>query len=76
MSAPKIEGVADVLGRGAGVLVEPGDSEALASALAGMIGQGAGLRALADKGFAEHRDFYSDTAMAAGVAAVYREIGL
>jgi phosphatidylinositol alpha-mannosyltransferase len=72
----KIEGVADVLGQGAGVLVEPGDSEALASALTGMIGQGAGLRALADRGFAEHRDFYSDTAMAAGVAAVYREIGL
>ncbi len=72
----RIEGVADVLGQGAGVLVEPGDGEALASALGGMIGQGAGLRVLADRGFAQQRDFYSDAAMAACVAGVYREIGL
>lgn len=72
----RIEGVADVLGEGAGVLVAPGDSDALAGALVEMIGQGVGLRVLADKGFAQQRDLYSDAAMAAGVAAVYREIGL
>lgn len=72
--ASRVAGVTDVLGQGEGVLVPPGDAAALAEAVARFLrGEEdyAGLRRRAQRRQAER---FSDRSMAAGVAAVYREV--
>jgi glycosyltransferase involved in cell wall biosynthesis len=56
-----------------GVLVEPGDADELAQAIADVIAGRYDWSALRLSAMARHEDCFSDRAMAAGVAAVYRE---
>ena len=72
--ASRVPGVIDVLGAGDGLLVPPADAAALAEAVARIIRGEAdycGLRRRAQRRQAER---FSDRSMAAGVAAVYREV--
>jgi glycosyltransferase involved in cell wall biosynthesis len=57
-----------------GVLVEPGDADELARAIAEVIAGRYDWSALRASARARHDDCFSDRAMAAGVAAVYREV--
>lgn len=69
------EGIHEALDEGrAGVLVPPGNAEALAQGLAELIAHPQRARSLACTGLQRQRDHYSDVAMARQVAQVYREI--
>ncbi len=57
-----------------GVLVAPGDAEELARAIADVVGVRYDWSSLRASAFARHARHFSDRAMAAGVAAVYREL--
>ncbi len=57
-----------------GVLVNPADAEDLARAIADMIAGRYDWSALRASAMARHAESFSDRAMAAGVAAVYREL--
>jgi glycosyltransferase involved in cell wall biosynthesis len=57
-----------------GVLVAPGDAEELCRAIAAVVRGEYDWSALRDSAMARHAAEFSDLAMAAGVAAVYREL--
>jgi glycosyltransferase involved in cell wall biosynthesis len=57
-----------------GVLVDPGNAEDLCRAIADVIGGRYDWSALRASAMARHAERFSDHAMAAGVAAVYREL--
>ena len=57
-----------------GVLVDPGNAEDLCRAIADVIGGRYDWSALRASAMARHAECFSDHAMAAGVAAVYREL--
>jgi len=57
-----------------GVLVEPGDAKDLCRAIADVIGGRYDWSAMRASAMARHAACFSDHAMAAGVAAVYREL--
>lgn len=70
-----VEGIPEVLGpSNAGIVVEPRSSVALAEGIEALIRQGADASRIANEGHARQRDFYSDFAMARGVADVYRSV--
>jgi len=69
------EGIQEALDEGrAGILVAPGEADALARGLAELIGDPQRARSLAKAGLQRQRDHYSDVAMARQVAQVYREV--
>jgi len=71
----RVEGIPEIVRDGRdGLLVEPGDHEALATALAKIIRGEVDWRAMRQSALARHREKFSDTAMAAGMAAVYRRV--
>jgi len=71
----RVEGIPEIVRDGRdGLLVEPGDHEALAAALAKIIRGEVDWRAMRQSALARHREKFSDTAMAAGMAAVYRRV--
>jgi glycosyltransferase involved in cell wall biosynthesis len=73
----RVEGIPEVLEPiAAEAVVLPGQPDALADVLAALITGRIDARAWAINGHARQRDFYSDRAMAKGVAEVYRSIGL
>jgi len=69
------EGIHEALDEGrAGVLVAPGDAQALTQALADLIADPQRAQQLARAGLRRQREHYSDVAMARQVALVYREV--
>jgi glycosyltransferase involved in cell wall biosynthesis len=73
--ASRVEGVPEaVVHRQTGLLVEAGSVSQLARAIEEMVGGGVDYSALSRGARRRHAESFSDTAMAAGVAAVYREV--
>lgn len=73
--ASAVEGTPEVLDEGhCGLLVPPGDAEALANALAAFMQGRPAWHGLRQAAFERHRQHFSDVAMAAGVAGVYAEV--
>jgi glycosyltransferase involved in cell wall biosynthesis len=73
--ASAVEGTTEVLTpAGAGLLVEPGNADQLASAIASLVALGPRARALADAGRMRQIERYSDTTMARSVADIYRHV--
>jgi glycosyltransferase involved in cell wall biosynthesis len=71
----RVEGIPEIIRDGLdGLLVEPGNPEALAAAIAKIVHGDADWHALRQSALARHAEKFSDTAMAAGVAAVYRRV--
>jgi glycosyltransferase involved in cell wall biosynthesis len=71
----RVEGIPEIIRDGRdGLLVPPGDAEALATALASILRGEADWHALRRSALARHSEKFSDTAMAAGIAAVYRRV--
>ena len=73
--ATRVSGIPEAIRDGCdGVLVEPGDAEDLARAIAAVIRGDYDWSATQASAMARHASKFSDRAMAAGVAAVYREL--
>jgi len=73
--ATRVAGIPEAIRHGRdGVLAAPGNAEELARAIADVIGGHYDWSALRKSAFARHAQHFSDRAMAAGVAAVYREL--
>lgn len=73
--ATRVAGVPEAIrDRQDGVLVEPGDADDLARAIADVVRGNFDWLALRASAMARHAAQFSDQAMAAGVAAVYREV--
>ena len=73
--ATRIAGIDQAIRDGRdGVLVSPGDAEELARAIAGVIDGHYAWRRMRAIAFRRHAQHFSDRAMAAGVAAVYRQV--
>jgi glycosyltransferase involved in cell wall biosynthesis len=73
--ASRVEGVTDVIAdREHGLLVPPGDAEALAAAIARAIRGQADLEPLREAAWRRQCAEFSDHSMAAAVAEVYREV--
>ncbi len=73
--ATRVEGVPEaVVHRGSGLLVEPGSVSQLARSIEEVVGGEVDYGALSRGARARHADLFSDTTMAAGVAAVYRDV--
>jgi glycosyltransferase involved in cell wall biosynthesis len=71
----RVEGIPEIVRDGRdGLLVEPGDPAALAAAIARIIRGEADWHAMRESALARHRENFSDTALAAGIAAVYRRV--
>lgn len=70
--ASDVEGIPEVLmSEAIGVIAEPGNSEALATALFGLIQQKQRIPDMVNAAHTRQKEVFSDAAMAAGVAAVY-----
>jgi glycosyltransferase involved in cell wall biosynthesis len=73
--ATRVAGIPEAIRHGRdGVLAAPGDPEDLAMAIAEVIGGDYDWSALRASAIDRHAALFSDRAMAAGVAAVYREV--
>ncbi len=73
--ATRVAGVPEAIRDGRdGVLVEPANAHALADAIAAVVQGRYDWSALRSSAMARHAALFSDAAMAAGVAAVYREV--
>ena len=73
--ASRVEGVPEaVVHRETGLLVEPGSVSQLAGAIADIVGGKIDCGALSRGAKRRHAELFSDIKMAAGVAAVYREV--
>jgi glycosyltransferase involved in cell wall biosynthesis len=73
--AARVEGVPEAIDHGReGLLVEPGDAADLARAIAAVIDGDYDWSSLSRRAVARHAAQFSDRAMAAGVAAVYRDV--
>jgi glycosyltransferase involved in cell wall biosynthesis len=73
--ASRVEGVPEaVVHRETGLLVEPGSVSQLAEAIQEVIGGHIDYAALSCGARERHEERFSDTAMAAGVAAIYRDV--
>jgi glycosyltransferase involved in cell wall biosynthesis len=73
--ATRVEGIPEALRDGQdGVLVQPGDPQELAAAIAKVVGGQLDWSALRHSALGRHAEQFSDLAMAAGVAAVYHDI--
>jgi glycosyltransferase involved in cell wall biosynthesis len=73
--ATHVAGIPEAIRHGRdGVLVTPGDSEDLARAIADVVGGHYDWSSLRASALTRHARHFSDQAMAAGVAAVYREL--
>jgi len=71
----RVEGNPELIRDGRdGLVVEPGDAEGLARAIARVIRGEVDWEALRRNALARHRERFSDRAMAAGVAAVYGRV--
>jgi glycosyltransferase involved in cell wall biosynthesis len=71
----RVEGIPEIIRDGRdGLLVEPGDAEALAVAVARVIRGEVDWQAMRQSALARQRERFSDTAMAAGMAAVYHRV--
>ncbi|MEN1678355.1 MAG: glycosyltransferase family 4 protein [Planctomycetota bacterium] len=71
----RCEGVSQAVVDGeTGVLVEPGDPDGLASSLAKVLTGELCYESLSKQALSRHAERFSDTAMARGVAHVYREV--
>jgi glycosyltransferase involved in cell wall biosynthesis len=73
--ASRVEGVPDAVAhRQSGLLVEPGSVSQLARAIDEFVSGGVDYPALSRGARERHAEKFSDAAMAAGVAAVYRDV--
>jgi glycosyltransferase involved in cell wall biosynthesis len=73
--ASRVEGIPEVVRHGEdGLLVAPGDAAELAAALRRFIDGAVATGSLGDSAWHRQRESFSDAAMAAAVAAVYREV--
>jgi glycosyltransferase involved in cell wall biosynthesis len=73
--ASRVEGVPEaVVHRESGLLVDPGSVSQLARSIEEAVDGGIDYGALSRGARARHADLFSDTTMAAGVAAVYRDV--
>jgi glycosyltransferase involved in cell wall biosynthesis len=73
--ASRVEGVPEVIrDQRDGLLVEPGDADALAAAVRRFIGGQADWEAVRHSALARQSERFSDDAMAAGTARVYRHV--
>lgn len=73
--ATRVEGVPEaVRHRETGLLVDPNSVSQLASAIEEVVAGGVDYGSLSEAARRRHADAFSDAAMAAGVAAVYREV--
>ena len=73
--ATEVEGVPEVIRDGReGLIARPGDPQELAQAIARIIRGEVDWAALRRSALARHAERFSDRAMAAGVAAAYREV--
>jgi glycosyltransferase involved in cell wall biosynthesis len=71
----RVDGIADVIRHGEdGLLVEPNDANALANAVVEVITGKHRWQTLRANALASHVERFSDTAMAAGVAGIYRHV--
>jgi glycosyltransferase involved in cell wall biosynthesis len=71
----QVEGIPQVVRDGRdGLLVEPGNPARLAEALARIARGATDTESMGDSAWQRQRDAFSDVSMAAGVAAVYREV--
>jgi glycosyltransferase involved in cell wall biosynthesis len=71
----RVEGVPEaVVHRQTGLLVEPGSVSQLAEAIERIVGGKVDYAALSRGACRRHAELFSDTKMAAGVAAVYRDV--
>jgi len=75
VAATRVPGVPEAIRHGIeGVLAEPGDPDALAAAVADVVEGRFDWLALRRNAQQRHAESFSDRAMAAGVAAVYRDL--
>ena len=73
--ASRVEGVPDAVAhRQTGLLVEAGSVSQLARAIEEIVAGGVDYSALSRGARRRHAELFSDTTMAAGVAAVYRDV--
>jgi glycosyltransferase involved in cell wall biosynthesis len=73
--ASRVEGVPDAVShRATGLLVEPGSVSQLSRAIEEIVGGRVDYATLSRNSRRRHAEFFSDTAMAAGVNAVYRDV--
>jgi len=73
--ASRVEGIPEAIRDGVdGLLVEPGDAEALAAAIREFIEGRVDWRSMRSGAIARHAERFSESAMAAGVAEVYRRV--
>jgi glycosyltransferase involved in cell wall biosynthesis len=71
----RVEGIPEIVRDGQdGSLATPGDAGELAENLLKFVRGSADAAAMGDSGWRRQRDGYSDVSMAAGVAAIYREV--
>jgi glycosyltransferase involved in cell wall biosynthesis len=75
VAATQVEGVPEAIRDGVdGVLAEPRDPQALASAIEHVLRGDLNWTSLRDSALVRQRERFSDVSMAAGVAGVYREV--
>jgi len=73
--ATRVAGIPEAIRHGRdGLLVAPGDAEVLARAVADVVASRYDWSAMRSSALARHAHHFSDRAMAAGVAEVYREL--
>lgn len=73
--ASRVEGVSEAIRSGQdGLVVEPGDADALASAICDFIEGRVDWQSMRNNAIARHAECFSDHAMAAGTAKVYRRV--
>ncbi len=71
----RVEGIPQVIRHGVdGLLTAPGDAEDLAAALQRFVRGEVSCELMGDNGWQRQRENFSDESMAAGVAAVYRQV--
>jgi glycosyltransferase involved in cell wall biosynthesis len=71
----RVEGIPQVVRHGQdGLLAEPGDPQGLADALLRFARREASAETMGESGWRRQREHFSDLSMAAGVAAVYRDV--
>ena len=70
-----VEGIPEVVRDGQdGLIVEPGNADALAAAIGRMVRGEVNTQALRESAYERQFHHYSDRSMAAGVASVYAEV--